>query len=132
MEDNNPHFEIDNEEDVDDFYEPPIIQPVDINGNIVKENNPRSVDELNVGSEPVDIAKLKLISNLNKAKLVSQRADQFRPYEKTGNNQTGVIGEESFKKELLSANFDIILKEHNPIKLPVSNLSMTGMTNENK
>lgn len=63
--------------------------------------------------------------------MISQIHNDKMPVEITGNDKTGVIGDESFKEELIKANdelsgiSDIILTEYNkPFEL-------SGQTNNN-
>ena len=111
------------EEEEDDLIKEESIQYVDSTGNSIPECAPRSAEELDVGIKPVDINALSKLVNLKKAKMVSDRSDEKKPYEKTGTDQTGVLSGESFKDELLKANnevngiSDIVLNEYNPIQL---------------
>ena len=125
-------YEIDksNEEELDELREDDI-QYVDINGNKLPEIVPRSAEELSVGLEPVNMSALCKLVNLKKAKMISQIHNDKMPVEITGNDKTGVIGDESFKEELIKANdelsgiSDIILTEYNkPFEL-------SGQTNNN-
>ena len=113
-------YTIDDSDEIDEMDDEESIPYLDEHGNEIPECVPRSVEELDVGIEPVKFDELSKISNLNFAKMYSKVMDEVKPYEKTGADKTGVIGEASFIDELTKANnevngvSDIILKECEP------------------
>jgi hypothetical protein len=124
-------FIVDNSGDDDELDDLELNTYVDQEGNNVPECVPRSVEELDVGITPVRLADLSNLINLNKSKLISQKATEKYKYEITGADKTGTISTKSFVEELNKANdqlhniSDIILKEHIPTIL------LSGETNNN-
>jgi len=127
-----PFYNVDKTEENDEPEEIESVQLVDVSGNPIPECAPRTADELDVGVAPVSFAALSKLVNLNKAKLVSNRATEKFKYEITGNDKTGVLSKESMLDELIKANdeldeiSDIILKE-----TEILELSFSGNTNNN-
>jgi hypothetical protein len=120
--------------DDDDLSYLPSIPFVDAGGNFLPEVAPRSVDELDVGVKPVNIDDLSKITNLAKARLISQRSTEKFPYEVTGADKTGVLDQQSLQHELNIANIEMIIKEKDMIGLssfyPTTNESFSGDTNK--
>lgn len=126
------------EDDEPDEFE---IEYVDINNKPALQKV-KTVDDLSVGSAPVNADDLRKLTNLERIKLVSKLADMKKPYEKTGQNRTGRINRQSFIEETRNINLGMgngvssneLITEQSPIILNEVNTehqALSGKTNNN-